>query len=82
MNILPDIHPPPPPIPLLWLSLSLQASRQCQSKEKVLDQRCRSAYRDFQQWLVNAKINTAKSFDVPQNLSEASSSLQKIQVFH
>ena len=81
MNIFLDINPPPyPTLPLLWLSLSLQASRQCQSKEKVLDQRFRSAYRDFQQWLVNAKINTAKSFDVPQNLSEASSSLQKIQV--
>jgi nesprin-1 len=61
-------------------SLSLQASRGCQSKEKLLDQGFRSAFREFQQWLVNAKINTAKCFDVPQNLSEASSSLQKIQV--
>ncbi|KAJ4921305.1 hypothetical protein JOQ06_000785, partial [Pogonophryne albipinna] len=37
--------------------------------------------RDFQQWLVNAKIHTAKCFDVPQNLSEATASLQKIQEF-
>ena len=65
---------------VLCSSLSLQASRGCQSKEKLLDQGFRSAFRDFQQWLVNAKINTAKCFDVPQNLSEASSSLQKIQV--
>lgn len=61
-------------------SLSLKASRECQSKEKLLEQGFRSAFREFQQWLVNAKINTAKCFDVPQNLSEASSSLQKIQV--
>lgn len=39
-------------------------------------------FREFQQWLVNARINTAKCFDVPQNLSEASSSLVKIQVQH
>lgn len=38
------------------------------------------AFREFQQWLVNARINTAKCFDVPQNVSEASSSLLKIQV--
>lgn len=63
-------------------SLSLQASRDCQSKEKLLEQGFRSAYREFQQWLVNAKINTAKCFDVPQNLNEASCSLQKIQVEH
>ncbi|KAG1946578.1 nesprin-1 [Pimephales promelas] len=62
-------------------SLSLQASRECQGKEKLLEQRFRAAFRDFQQWLVNAKINTAKCFDVPQNLAEASSSLQKIQEF-
>lgn len=61
-------------------SLSLQASRDCQIKEKLLEQGFRSAFREFQQWLVNAKINTAKCFDVPQNLSEASSSLQRIQV--
>lgn len=61
-------------------SLSLQASRECQSKEKLLEQGFRSAFREFQQWFVNAKINTAKCFDVPQNLNEASSSLQKIQV--
>ncbi|KTF86540.1 hypothetical protein cypCar_00031779 [Cyprinus carpio] len=62
-------------------SLSLQASRECQGKEKLLEQRFRATFRDFQQWLVNAKINTAKCFDVPQNLAEASSSLQKIQEF-
>ncbi|XP_037550764.1 nesprin-1 [Nematolebias whitei] len=62
-------------------SLSLQATRECQNKEKMLDQAFRSAFREFQQWLVNAKINTAKCFDAPQNLSEASSSLQKIQEF-
>ncbi|XP_034001993.1 LOW QUALITY PROTEIN: nesprin-1-like, partial [Trematomus bernacchii] len=62
-------------------SVSLQAGRECQSKQKLLDQGFRSACRDFQQWLVNAKINTAKCFDVPQNLSEAIASLQKIQEF-
>ncbi|XP_033933582.1 nesprin-1-like, partial [Pseudochaenichthys georgianus] len=62
-------------------SVSLQAGRECQSKQKLLDQGFRSACRDFQQWLVNAKINTAKCFDVPQNLSEATASLQKIQEF-
>nr|XP_057913481.1 nesprin-1 isoform X6 [Doryrhamphus excisus] len=62
-------------------SLSLRAARECQSKEKLQEQAFCSAYRDFQQWLVNAKINTAKCFDAPQNLSEASSSLQKIQEF-
>lgn len=67
---------------LLAFSLSLQASRECQSKEKLLEQGFRSACREFQQWLVNAKINTAKCFDVPQNLSEALCSLQKIQVRH
>lgn len=63
-------------------SLSLQAFRECQSKEKLLEQGFRSAFREFQQWLVNAKINTAKCFDTPQNLNEASSSLLKIQVAH
>uniref|UniRef100_A0AAV2JAL2 Calponin-homology (CH) domain-containing protein n=1 Tax=Knipowitschia caucasica TaxID=637954 RepID=A0AAV2JAL2_KNICA len=62
-------------------SLSLKASRECQTKEKLLDQGFRSSFREFQQWLVNTKINTAKCFDAPQNLSEASSSLQKIQEF-
>lgn len=61
-------------------SLSLRAARECQSKEKLQEQGFRSAYREFQQWLVNTKINTAKCFDAPQNLSEASTSLQKIQV--
>lgn len=61
-------------------SLSLQASRECQSKVKLLEQTFRLAFREFQQWLVSARINTAKCFDVPQNVSEASSSLLKIQV--
>ncbi|XP_027759675.1 nesprin-1 isoform X4 [Empidonax traillii] len=62
-------------------SLCLQASKGCQSKEQILQQRFRMAFRDFQQWLVNAKVTTAKCFDVPQNISEASASLQKIQEF-
>ncbi|XP_009975913.1 PREDICTED: nesprin-1-like, partial [Tauraco erythrolophus] len=62
-------------------SLCLQASKGCQSKEQILQQRFRTALRDFQQWLVNAKVTTAKCFDVPQNISEASASLQKIQEF-
>ncbi|XP_009867463.1 PREDICTED: nesprin-1, partial [Apaloderma vittatum] len=62
-------------------SLCLQASKGCQSKEQILQQRFRTAFRDFQQWLVNAKVATAKCFDVPQNISEASASLQKIQEF-
>ncbi|RMC12933.1 hypothetical protein DUI87_10460 [Hirundo rustica rustica] len=62
-------------------SLCLQASKGCQSKEQILHQRFRTAFRDFQQWLVNARVTTAKCFDVPQNISEASASLQKIQEF-
>ncbi|XP_033368639.1 nesprin-1 isoform X3 [Parus major] len=62
-------------------SLCLQASKGCQSKEQILQQRFRTALRDFQQWLVNARVTTAKCFDVPQNISEASASLQKIQEF-
>ncbi|KFQ93584.1 Nesprin-1, partial [Nipponia nippon] len=62
-------------------SLCLQASKGCQSKEQILQQRFRTAFRDFQQWLVNAKVTTSKCFDVPQNISEASASLQKIQEF-
>ncbi|XP_009945808.1 PREDICTED: nesprin-1-like, partial [Leptosomus discolor] len=62
-------------------SLCLQASKGCQSKEQILQQRFRTAFRDFQQWVVNAKVTTAKCFDVPQNISEASASLQKIQEF-
>lgn len=61
-------------------SLSLRASRECQNKERLLEQRFRAALRDFQQWLVNAKISTAKCFDVPQNVAEASNALQRIQV--
>ncbi|XP_077587652.1 nesprin-1 [Stigmatopora nigra] len=60
-------------------SLSLRAARECQNKEKLQEQAFRSTYRDFQQWLVNTKINTAKCFDAPQSLSEALLSLQKIQ---
>ncbi|XP_062428373.1 nesprin-1 isoform X2 [Rhea pennata] len=62
-------------------SLCLQASKGCQSKEQILQQRFRTAFRDFQQWLVNAKITTAKCFDMPQNITEVSASLQKIQEF-
>ncbi|NWI93355.1 SYNE1 protein, partial [Pitta sordida] len=62
-------------------SLCLQASKGCQSKEQILQQRFRTAFRDFQQWLINAKVTTAKCFDVPQNISEVSASLQKIQEF-
>nr|XP_045014662.1 nesprin-1 isoform X2 [Jaculus jaculus] len=61
--------------------LCLQASKGCQHKEQILQQRFRKAFRDFQQWLVNAKITTAKCFDIPQNISEVSASLQKIQEF-
>ncbi|XP_056150129.1 nesprin-1-like [Lampris incognitus] len=62
-------------------SLSLRASRECQNKERLLEQRFRAALRDFQQWLVNAKISTAKCFDVPQSVAEASAALQRIQEF-
>ncbi|XP_041950505.1 nesprin-1 [Alosa sapidissima] len=62
-------------------SLSLRASRECQSKQKLLDQRFRSALRDFQQWLVNAQISTARCFDAPLNVHEATTSLQKIEEF-
>ncbi|XP_038626046.1 nesprin-1 isoform X2 [Tachyglossus aculeatus] len=62
-------------------SLCLQASKRCQSKEQTLQQRFRKALRDFQQWVINAKITTAKCFDLPQSISEASASLQKIQEF-
>lgn len=65
---------------LLSPSLSLRASRECQNKERLLEQRFRAALRDFQQWLVNAKISTAKCFDVPQSVAEASTALQRIQV--
>ncbi|XP_061756512.1 nesprin-1-like isoform X2 [Nerophis ophidion] len=62
-------------------SLSLHASRECQNKERLLEQRFRAALRDFQQWLVNAKICTAKCFDVPQSVVEASTAQQRIQEF-
>jgi hypothetical protein len=58
----------------------LQASKGCQNKEQILQQRFQKAFREFQQWLMNAKITTAKCFDVPQNMNEVSASLQKIQV--
>lgn len=61
-------------------SLCLQASKGCQNKEQILQERFQKAFRGFQQWLVNAKLTTAKCFDLPQNLSEVSASLQKIQV--
>ncbi|XP_039707258.1 nesprin-1 isoform X7 [Pteropus medius] len=61
--------------------LCLQASKSCQNKEQILQQRFRRSFKDFQQWLVNAKTTTAKCFDIPQNLSEVSTSLQKIQEF-
>ncbi|XP_031731325.1 nesprin-1 isoform X8 [Anarrhichthys ocellatus] len=62
-------------------SLSLRASRECQNKERLLEQRFRAALRDFQQWLVNAKISTAKCFDVPQSVAEAFTALLRIQEF-
>ncbi|KAM9000867.1 nesprin-1 isoform 8-T9 [Sarcophilus harrisii] len=62
-------------------SLCLQVSKDCQNKEQILQQRFQKAFRDFQQWLVNAKITTAKCFDVPQSITEVSTSLQKIQEF-
>ncbi|XP_038195664.1 nesprin-1 isoform X2 [Arvicola amphibius] len=61
--------------------LCLQASKGCQNKEQILQERFQKAFRGFQQWLVNAKLTTAKCFDLPQNLSEVSASLQKIQEF-
>lgn len=63
-------------------SLSLRASKECQNKERLVEQRFRAALRDFQQWLVNAKISTAKCFDVPQSVAEASTALQRIQARH
>ncbi|KAB0392836.1 hypothetical protein E2I00_007090, partial [Balaenoptera physalus] len=56
-------------------------SKGCQNKEQILRQRFQRAFKDFQQWLVHAKITTAKCFDIPQNISEVSASLQKIQEF-
>ncbi|XP_068610253.1 nesprin-1 [Brachionichthys hirsutus] len=62
-------------------SLSLRASRECQTKERLLEQRFRAALRDFQQLLVNTTISTSKCFDVPQSISEAFTALQRIQGF-
>ncbi|KAM9316746.1 nesprin-1-like [Gastrophryne carolinensis] len=59
--------------------LCLQASKGCQTKEQALHQRFRMAFQDFQQWLVNVKVMTAKCLDVPENVTEVSASLDKIQ---
>lgn len=64
----------------LFSSLSLRASRECQNKEKLLEQRFRSSLHDFRQWLVNANISTAKCFDSPHSIQDASAALQRIQV--
>ncbi|TSR99415.1 Nesprin-1 [Bagarius yarrelli] len=56
-------------------------ARECQNKEKLLEQRFRSSLRDFRQWLVNANISTAKCFDSPHSIQEASTSLHRIQEF-
>ncbi|XP_073712130.1 nesprin-1 isoform X2 [Misgurnus anguillicaudatus] len=62
-------------------SLSLRASRECQNKEKLLEQRFRSSLHDFRQWLVNANISTAKCFDSPHSIQDATAALQRIQEF-
>uniref|UniRef100_A0A8C1T6X1 Spectrin repeat containing, nuclear envelope 1a n=1 Tax=Cyprinus carpio TaxID=7962 RepID=A0A8C1T6X1_CYPCA len=62
-------------------SLSLRASRECQNKEKLLEQRFRSSLHDFRQWMVNANISTAKCFDSPHSIQDASIALQQIQEF-
>ncbi|XP_043075052.1 nesprin-1 isoform X1 [Puntigrus tetrazona] len=62
-------------------SLSLRASRECQNKEKLLEQRFRSSLHDFRQWMVNANISTAKCFDSPHSIQDASIALQRIQEF-
>ncbi|TRY57107.1 hypothetical protein DNTS_023982 [Danionella cerebrum] len=62
-------------------SLSLRASRECQNKEKLLEQRFRSSLHDFRQWLVNANISTAKCFDSPHSIQDASTALRRIQEF-
>ncbi|RXN24277.1 nesprin-1-like protein [Labeo rohita] len=62
-------------------SLSLRASRECQNKEKLLEQRFRSSLHDFRQWMVNANISTAKCFDSPHSIQDASVALQRIQEF-
>ncbi|XP_016311636.1 nesprin-1-like isoform X6 [Sinocyclocheilus anshuiensis] len=62
-------------------SLSLRASRECQNKEKLLEQRFRSSLHDFRQWMVNANISTAKCFDSPHSIRDASIALQRIQEF-
>lgn len=65
---------------LIFSSLSLRASRECQNKEKLLEQRFRSSLHDYRQWLVNANISTAKCFDSPHSIQDASAALQRIQV--
>ncbi|XP_048062412.1 nesprin-1 isoform X1 [Megalobrama amblycephala] len=62
-------------------SLSLRASRECQNKEKLLEQRFRSSLHDFRQWMVNANISTAKCFDSPHSIQDATVALQRIQEF-
>ncbi|XP_067272909.1 nesprin-1 isoform X4 [Pseudorasbora parva] len=62
-------------------SLSLRASRECQNKEKLLEQRFRSSLHDFRQWMVNANISTAKCFDAPHSIQDATVALQRIQEF-
>lgn len=68
------------PLCIFLSSLSLRASRECQNKEKLLEQRFRSSLHDFRQWMVNANISTAKCFDSPHSIQDASVALQQIQV--
>uniref|UniRef100_A0A4W3HCF8 Nesprin-1 n=1 Tax=Callorhinchus milii TaxID=7868 RepID=A0A4W3HCF8_CALMI len=60
-------------------SLCLQASKYCQNKEKLLEQRFRATFREFQQWIINTRITTC--FDTPQNIDEAAAIIQKLQDF-
>uniref|UniRef100_UPI00398E76DD nesprin-1 n=1 Tax=Pristiophorus japonicus TaxID=55135 RepID=UPI00398E76DD len=60
-------------------SLCLQTAKYCQNKEKALEQRFRTTFREFQQWMINMKITTC--FDTPQNIDEATAIIQKLQDF-
>ncbi|XP_060687754.1 nesprin-1-like isoform X2 [Hemiscyllium ocellatum] len=60
-------------------SLCLQTAKYCQNKEKALEQRFRTTFREFQQWMINTKIATC--FDTPQNIDEATAIIQKLQDF-
>ncbi|GCC32670.1 hypothetical protein chiPu_0011134 [Chiloscyllium punctatum] len=60
-------------------SLCLQTAKYCQNKEKALEQRFRTTFREFQQWMINTKITTC--FDTPQNIDEATAIIQKLQDF-